>query len=170
MRSSSTSRPRVGLQLLGYKALILKRWADTEGRTKGPDGRLPPLPALVSLVVYYGEGRWTVPETLAETVDADDDLRPYLLDFRYTLADLGRIEDAKLSHDPALRISLLVMKWATRQGDPREILRAVVRAASALGRWWQRCSIFWASWTSRRPTCCARCWPRSCRDRRSRSC
>jgi hypothetical protein len=88
----------------------------------------------VSLVVYHGEGRWTVPETLAETVDADDDLRPYLLDFRYTLADLGRIEDAKLSHDPALRISLLVMKWATRQGDPREILRAVVRAASALGR------------------------------------
>jgi hypothetical protein len=55
------------------------------------------------------------------------------VDFRYTLADLGRIADPELSADRALRVRLLVLKWAGRDGDLRALLRAVLEAAAALG-------------------------------------
>ncbi|MEI5617513.1 Rpn family recombination-promoting nuclease/putative transposase, partial [Streptomyces brasiliscabiei] len=44
----STPDPRIGLQLLGYKAQILDWWDRTEGRDT--DGRRQPLPPVVSVV------------------------------------------------------------------------------------------------------------------------
>ena len=130
----SSPDPLIGVQLLGYKARILKGWVDND-HDQRPPGRGPlPLPAVLSLVVYHGEDQWTVPQTLTEMVDADADLRPYLLDFRYTLADLGQIDDALLSRDPTLRVDLLVLKRGARRGDLRETLLALGRAAAALGR------------------------------------
>jgi predicted transposase YdaD len=129
----SSPDPLIGVQLLGYKAQILKRWIDNTDDARPPGCGPLPLPAVLSLVVYHGAERWAVPETLAEAVDADADLRPYLVDFRYTLADLGRIADPELSADQALRVRLLVLKWAARDGDLRALLRAVLEAAAALG-------------------------------------
>ena len=70
--------PRIALQLLGYQCQILERWAAQEG--KGSDGRLKPLPALVTLVVYNGREEWDVPTSLAEATDAGAAMRPWQLD------------------------------------------------------------------------------------------
>jgi hypothetical protein len=67
------------VQLLGYKAQILKRWIDNTDDARPPGCGPLPLPAVISLVVYHGADRWAVPQTLAEAVDADADLRPYLV-------------------------------------------------------------------------------------------
>jgi hypothetical protein len=64
---------------------------------------------------------------------ADAALRPYLLDFRYSLADLGRIDDARLSREKRLRIGLLILKRGSGEGDLRETLLELGRAALSLG-------------------------------------
>jgi len=56
--------------------------------------------AVFPLVIYHGETEWRIPLDFASGIDlADDALRPHLLDFRYSLADLGRIDDARLSRE-----------------------------------------------------------------------
>ena len=118
--------PRIALQLLGYKTRILEWWDGTHGS----DDRLP---AVLSMVVYHGKAAWRVPPTLAEAIDADEELRPYLADFRYALVDLGRVDDAVLSRNEVLRVGLLILKYGSRDGDLRETLLALGRAALALG-------------------------------------
>ncbi len=85
------------------------------------------------MVVYHGKAPWRVPPTLAEAVDADDKLRPYLADFRYALVDLGRIDDVDLSRNEVLRTGFLILKYGSRDGDLRETLLTLGRAALALG-------------------------------------
>ena len=121
--------PRVGLQLLGYTAQILQH-LDSH---RDPKGTLPPLPAVLSMVVYNGAATWTVPLSLAETTDADEELRPWLTDLRYTLVDLGRIDDGLLSRQEMLRVGFLILKHGSRDGDLRQTLRDLGQAALALG-------------------------------------
>lgn len=123
--------PRIALQLLGYQHQILERWDRTEGRN--PDGSLRPLPALITMVVYNGAAEWTVPLSLAEATDADPGIRPHLLDFRYSLVDLGRIPDAQLSRERALRVGLLILKHGPLGRATRKRLLKVAREALRLG-------------------------------------
>jgi predicted transposase YdaD len=124
--------PRLALQLLGYQAQILEHWDRQEGRAA--DGTLRPLPALVTMVVYHGVAPWTVPLSLAEATDADEAIRPYCLDFRYSLVDLGRIRDADLSRERRLRVGLLILKYGpTGRADRRKLLR-IAKEALRLGR------------------------------------
>jgi hypothetical protein len=104
-----------------------------EGR--GPDGcRRRGLPAIFPLVIYHGEAEWRIPLDFASGIDlADDALRPHLLNFRYSLADLGRIDDARLSREKRLRIGLLILKRGSGDGDLRETLLALGRAALSIG-------------------------------------
>ena len=117
---------RTGLQLLGYKTEILEWW----DREHGPS---VPLPPVISIVVYHGKVGWRVPLTLAEIVSAAPELRPWLVDFRYTLVDLGHIADAELSSNEILRVGFLILKYGSRDGDLRETLLTLGRAALALG-------------------------------------
>ena len=127
----SAPDPRLALQLLGYQAQILEHWDRTEGRNQ--DGSLRPLPALVTLVVYHGAAPWTVPLSLAEATGADAALRPYLLDFRYSLMDLRRIPDANLSQERPLRVGLLIMKHGPLGRAGRRTLLRIARQALRLG-------------------------------------
>ena len=114
--------------MLGYKTQILEWWLRTDGQTAGT-----PLPAVISIVVYHGRAEWRVPLTLAESVDATPALRPWLVDFRYTLVDLGHMEDARLSQNEVLRVGFLILKYGSDGGDLRETLLTLGRAALALG-------------------------------------
>lgn len=127
----SNPDPRIGLQLLGYMAQGWLSWDKREG--KASDGSLRPLPLLFPLVVYHGAAEWGVPLTFAGGLDpVDETIRPYVLDFRYSLADIGKIDDAGLSRQKVLRIGLLLLKHGSRGGDLRQILIKVGRAAAAL--------------------------------------
>ena len=124
--------PRIGLQLLGYEVKIWQWWVQREGRDA--DGRLKPLPPILPLVVYHGEAEWRIPLDFAAGMELGDEmLRPYLLDFRYSLADLGRIDDASLSREKVLRVGLLILKHGSRDGDLHHTLVRLGRAALALG-------------------------------------
>lgn len=128
------SRPhvRIGLQLLTYMARIWRNWDKTEGKAE-PGQRRPPLPPVLPLVVYNGDKVWDLPLSFADAQDADAALRPYMLDFRFGLMDLGRIADAALSQEVALRSGLLILKRGGRPGPLREVLLEVARVAAALG-------------------------------------
>ncbi len=127
----STPDPRVALQLLGYKTRILEWWDATAGRDA--DGHLQPLPVVLSMVVYHGKAQWRVPPTLAEATNTGPDFYPYLADFRYILVDLGQIDDVALSRNEVLRTGFLILKYGSRDGDLRETLLTLGRAALALG-------------------------------------
>ena len=124
----SAPDPGIALQLLGYKTQILEWWSRTEGQGSGAS-----LPPVISIVIYHGKAEWRVPLTLAGAIDFDLDLRPWLVDFRYTLVDLGHIEDARLSQNEVLRVGFLILKYGTRDTDLRETLLTLGRAALALG-------------------------------------
>jgi hypothetical protein len=127
----SSPDPRLPLQLLGYQYQVLEHWDRTEGREA--DGTPRPLPALVTLVVYHGAAPWTVPASLGEATDADEAVRPYCLDFRYSLADLGRIPDAQLSGERRLRVGLLILKHGPVGRAGRRKLLRIAREALRLG-------------------------------------
>ena len=127
----STPPPRIALQLLGYQVQILEHWATREGTA--PDGTLRPLPALVTLVVYNGTEDWTVPLSLAGATDADPGLRPWLLDFRYSLVSLKTIPDARLSAEKVLRVGLLILKHGKPARKDRRKLLLLIRSAYELG-------------------------------------
>ncbi|EWY40399.1 hypothetical protein N825_36975 [Skermanella stibiiresistens SB22] len=128
----SAPDPRIGLQLLIYMVRIWEWWERHEGKDANGKPRL--LPVILPLVVYHGHAEWRVPLDFADGFDVDDDtLRPYLVDFRYSLADLGRIDDAALSDQNALRVGLLILKHGDGGGDIRETLLRLGRAEAALG-------------------------------------
>ena len=91
------------------------------------------MPALVTMVVYDGATAWTVPLSLAEATDAEAALRPYILDFHYSLVDLGRTPDAELSQERRLRVGFLILKHGSLSRATRSTLRILMREALRLG-------------------------------------
>ena len=127
----SSPEARVNLQLLGYQCQILERWAEQDGVAQ--DGSLRPLPALVTLVVYNGRADWNVPLSLADATDADAALRPWLLDFRYSLLNLQGVPDARLSSDRVLRVGLMILKRGRQARDDPDMLAELILAAHEQG-------------------------------------
>ena len=68
-------------------------------------------------VFYHGAARWRVPDEFVALVDAEKGWTRYLLNFRFTVLDLGKIDDHALSRQPRLRAWLLVAKYATRDSQ-----------------------------------------------------
>jgi hypothetical protein len=66
-------------------------------------------------------------------LSADDARHPHILNFRYSLADLGRIDDVELSREENLRIGFLILKHGDRDGDLRATLLRLGRLAAAIG-------------------------------------
>ncbi|MBF0416382.1 MAG: Rpn family recombination-promoting nuclease/putative transposase [Magnetococcales bacterium] len=104
----------VAWQLLRYMVRALEQWERENPQWKR-------LPAIVPLVVYHGADTWRIPNNFLALVDAPTGWRPYLLDFKFSLFDLGHVEDYQLSKQPYLRAWLLAAKYATRDGKQLEI-------------------------------------------------
>ena len=85
------------------------------------------------MVVYHGAAEWTAPLSLVEATDCDPAMQPHLLDFRYSLVDLGRIPDTRLSEKRKLRVGLLILKHGTSGWTTRKQLIKLVREAIRLG-------------------------------------
>ena len=116
--------PQIGL-VLATLAGIAFYWNRPGG------GRLA---ARVALAVIFALGGLLATAADRRRIDlADDALRPHLLNFRYSLADLGRIDDARLSREKRLRIGLLILKRGSGDGDLRETLLVLGRAALSIG-------------------------------------
>jgi hypothetical protein len=120
------------LQTLGYVAGLATRAAT---RIEMPNGSLCLIPAPVfAVILYHGERPWPLPTILGPAYRLPPDTASIgLLDFSYTLVDLGAIPDAELSHDPELQAGLLVLKYATRDDDPATTLERLLAAAAGAG-------------------------------------
>ncbi|MBF0182182.1 MAG: Rpn family recombination-promoting nuclease/putative transposase [Magnetococcales bacterium] len=95
---------------------------------KNPEWTL--LPAIVPFVLYHGAQTWTISKNFSELLDADDALRPWLVNFPFIVSDLGPIPDDRLARHARLKAVLMALKYGTR--DPREQMAAMETIISAL--------------------------------------
>jgi predicted transposase/invertase (TIGR01784 family) len=111
---------QVLVQLLRYMTNLYERF---ERQAKG--GKLP---AILCLVVYNGETRWTGPTRFSELLDVDGPLGALVLDFPVVVVDLGAEASATLAKHPALKGGLLALKAAAAVGaEQRRIAREAFR-------------------------------------------
>ncbi len=113
------------LQILKYMVGI---WQREIADGAAGDG----LPPIIPLVFYHGRGgRWTVPRSVAEAIDAPDELAPFLRDFAYILHDLGQIEPLRLSETPEVRAALLALRVVFDETIPGDLLDLITGGAVA---------------------------------------
>lgn len=103
------------LQILKYMANIWLREIES-GTAK--DG----LPPIIPLVFYHGQGRWTAARSVAEMIEAPEELAPFLREFAYVLHDLGETAPLRLSRTPEVRAGLLALKVVHAKAIPSDIL------------------------------------------------
>ena len=72
-------------------------------------GRLVPIQPIV---FYHGLGKWTVPLSVADMIDAPEGLVEEMRRFAYVLHDLGRTRRTPLSSDPEVNFGLLALSLA----------------------------------------------------------
>ena len=70
------------IQLLGY--MILMWQEDIKNKV--------PLRLIIPVVFYHGESKWTIPLSFLDQFDVDEEVKKYLLDFRYILFDTSEID------------------------------------------------------------------------------
>lgn len=120
--------PDVGtpVQLLGYMQRIWQRYAEQD--SKGIAERYRHLPPIIPLVIYNGKPAWSVPLSLFDCIDADDELLELQRDFGYQVRHLkpGQSRES-YSQDPVIRAVFRALAWAfvedLDQDDLIELLR-----------------------------------------------
>jgi predicted transposase/invertase (TIGR01784 family) len=116
---------RIGWQFLKYMVEALKQWERKHPKWKH-------LPAIVPFLFYHGKKTWKIPNEFLALVDAEDAWRPYLLNFPFTIMDLGQIDDPVLSQQPQLRAWLLAMKYATRADQQIAVQKLLTEALASV--------------------------------------
>lgn len=104
----SQPEKRIGWQLAKYQIEALKQW-----ERENPDWDL--LPAVVPFIFYHGAVQWRVPDEFLALVDAEEGWRPYLLNFRFPVFDLGQVDE--LSR--VIRSLPLALPWPHYIGSAR---------------------------------------------------
>lgn len=89
----STSDRWMPLRLLRYMIRIWEHWLDDHKQAKA-------LPAIVPIVFYHGDERWSAARTFDALLDLPEAVRPalaeYLVRFAYVLDDLSDVVDDRL--------------------------------------------------------------------------
>ncbi len=111
----------IAFQLLRY---LVRIWEQAKLKLDRGD-RLPPV---VPLVIYHGREAWRIPPLFSALVNAEESWREHLLDFRFPVVDLGRIDDAALSRDDRLRGGFLTLKYVFQRGVTHEVVAGIGRA------------------------------------------
>ncbi|MBF0182015.1 MAG: Rpn family recombination-promoting nuclease/putative transposase [Magnetococcales bacterium] len=87
------------------------------------------LPAIVPVVLYHGAREWTMPNEFLALVDADEALRPWLMNFAFPVINLGAIPDERLSAHARLKAGLMALKYGTRDAATQmAVLEEIVKA------------------------------------------
>ncbi|MCG5531799.1 Rpn family recombination-promoting nuclease/putative transposase, partial [Halorhodospira halochloris] len=98
----SAPDPGTPVQLLGYLQRIWRRYA--EQSAEGRAARYRRLPPIIPLVIYNGKPAWSVPLSLFDCIDADEQLLEIQRDFGYQVRHLKPGEPGEsYSQDPVIR-------------------------------------------------------------------
>ncbi|MBF0622204.1 MAG: Rpn family recombination-promoting nuclease/putative transposase [Magnetococcales bacterium] len=111
----------VAFQMLRYMVRIMEQF-----KQELDSGE--PLPPIIPLLIYHGREEWCIPPKFSALVDAEESWRPYLLDFGFSVLDLGRIDNEDLSRDDLLRGGFLALKWVFQSGLSPEIVASIGKA------------------------------------------
>ena len=121
LEHKSAPDPATPLQLLGYQQRIWRRHAEQRG--KGQTERYRNLPPILPLVLYHGRAEWTVPLSLLDCIDADDEILAVQSAFGYQVRHLRPEEPLEaLSRDRVLRAALGTLARAFVERVPPEML------------------------------------------------
>jgi predicted transposase YdaD len=116
----SSSDHWMPLRLLRYMVRIWEHWLkDHEGATV--------LPAIVPVVLYHGDERWSAPQGFDVLLDVPEAVRPalaeYLVRFAYVLDNVSEIPDDRLrTRDPTTAFVNLCFKHVRRGAQFAEVL------------------------------------------------
>lgn len=91
---------QVAFQVLRY---LMQLWEKELRET----GALSPV---ITLVVYHGRAKWSVPTNFGALLTAPAVFRPYLPDFQYHLADLSALSDEEIRGEIWSRVFQLLLK------------------------------------------------------------
>ncbi len=120
----STVDPGLVWRTQSYATQLAKR----EAADDTPSGRRKRA-CVIALIFYHGRKKWNVAVSLADDVEADEELVPYLLDYRCSLRDLGRMAVEKLATGAKLQAVLRAAVHACRKsvtgGEIEALLRLV---------------------------------------------
>jgi hypothetical protein len=108
----SSSDRWMPFRLLRYMVRIWEHWLAKHKKATA-------LPAIVPVVLYHGDERWTAPRGFDTLLDVPEAVRPaladYLVRFAYVLDNLSEIPDHRLqARDPVTAFVDLCLKYAPR--------------------------------------------------------
>lgn len=116
----STNEKDTPIQILNYKHLV---WSKdiSEGKS---------MRVIIPIVFYYGQEKWTVPLQFIDHFKVADDVKPYLLDFRYILFDATKWDFREEKHlelkDNVFLLTALALMKST-SNDDMESIREIFR-------------------------------------------
>ena len=108
----------VGLQLLGY---LVRIW-ELHRKQHPKADKLPPI---LPLVLYHGRSWRIAPNFQALIEGLDEELRPYVPEFRYQLHDLSHWDDQAIKGEVLTRLALLSLKHVF-DPDPKARLQEIL--------------------------------------------
>ena len=118
LEHKSNVDPGTPLQVAKY---MLNIWARELEKARGA-GKLP---MILPVVFYHGRGAWTAPLSLAEMIDAPEEVDDPLRGLAYGLRDLGRIDPWHLSRQPEVLAGLVALRFAYEKNIPPDLLDLV---------------------------------------------
>lgn len=112
------------LRLLTYKTnLINKLFYDTDVRER--TRKEYRLPAVVPIVLYNGDTKWSVPTNFREYVNYPDFLEQYVIDFKYDLVALNAIEDDEIYNTNTLVDNIFALDKVQHSNDAIRTIKVV---------------------------------------------
>ena len=116
LEHKTEGKVKVFIQILKYMCFV---WEQDINANK-------PLRIIIPIIFYHGEKEWNVPESFLAQFDVDDEVKQFLLDFRYILFDTNpwdfRDESNKELKDNVFVFTALVLMKAAFKNDTETIL------------------------------------------------
>ena len=116
LEHKTEGKVKVFIQILKYMCFV---WEEDVNANKPPR-------IIIPIIFYHGKEKWKVPGSFLEQFDVDEELKKFLLDFRYILFDTNpwdfRDESNKELRDNVMLFTSLVLMKAALTNDKQAIL------------------------------------------------
>jgi predicted transposase/invertase (TIGR01784 family) len=116
LEHKTEGKVKVFIQILKYMCFV---WEEDINANKPPR-------IIIPIIFYHGKDKWKVPGSFLEQFDVDEELKKFLLDFRYILFDTNpwnfRDESNQELRDNVMLFTALVLMKAAITNDRQAIL------------------------------------------------
>ncbi len=93
IENQTTIDPNMVLRVMEYDVLSYMRQVDVEKGRKNGKMKLVPV---ITIVVYYGKGKWTGPSDLYSRIDINDNLKEYISNYKLNILTPALLSDDEL--------------------------------------------------------------------------